>query len=592
MGFSNLIGFLKPKEEPEFKPEDERAAHYVHTVEDNELEDSEKKNDFTQTTYPSDSASEHTGADFIVDLDGKAGSKAYNHIFKDPKVAKYWTDIYEETKYENRHLIDPELTWTPKEERKVVLKSDWHACLWAFIMFLALDVDRYNLQNAIAGGLLKDLGSDGKPLSTNVYNLGMTLNLVCFLGAELPSQLVSKAVGADRFLPAQVTLWSVVAICQCVMKNKAGFLVTRCLVGFLEGGFLCEQITWLTYFYTHDEFVKRAAWFYVANPLTQMFSGLLAAAIYSTLEGRGGWSGWRYVFLIEGLVTLFLGLVSFKMPSGPAHTRTWFRPKGWYTDKEEKIMANRIVRDDPYKGTMNNRTGVSLIMVWRAIFDYDIWLLYLSRFLTDTISAPISNYMPLLLKGMGFSTVKTNLLMVPYRFVACVTMVLHGEIASRTRQNGWALLIVPLWVLIPIIAMRWWPGFLIDKWATYGLLFVALCGPPSTPLTVSWNSSNSFSVSRRTVSAALMNMYSQAGGIVGSQIFQASDAPRYPKGLEALVGLGIATCLIVLATRYYYVFRNKYRERKWNSMSVGEQLDYIHNSKDEGNKRLDARFAT
>lgn len=88
-----------------------------------------------------------------------------------------------------------------------------------------------------------------------------------------------------------------------------------------------------------------------------------------------------------------------------------------------------------------------------------------------------------------------------------------------------------------------------------------------------------------------MNMYSQTGGIVGSQIFQAEDAPRYPKGLNALVGIGIAACVVVIATRYYYVFCNKYRERKWNRMTVDEQLDYIHNSTDEGNKRLDARFA-
>lgn len=581
-----LLNLWQKKNSQEFLPEDQQGhIDYVKSVttEDN---DSSKKANY-QSTYLSDSASDTSGVkpSLVIDPEDSSGSKAYNHIFKDPEAAAYWQNLYEETKYESRHLVDPELTWTPEEERKVVWKSDFHACFWAFIMFLALDIDRYNLKNATADNLLEDLN-----MTQSDYNLGNTINLVCFLGAELPSQLVSKAVGADWFLPTQVTIWSLVAICQCRMKDRAGFLATRALVGFFEGGFLPEQITWLSYFYTHDEFVKRSAWFYVANPLTQMFSGLLAAAIQN-LDGTMGWSGWRFVFLIEGLVTLAIGLASYKMPAGPANTRTWYRKKGWYTDREEKIMANRIVRDDPSKGTMNNRTGVSFKMLWRAFSDYDMWLLYLSRFAIDIIATPLSNYVSIILtKELGFTTIKTNLLMVPYNFVQIFTMLGQSHIATRLKQNGFSLFFSPFWLLVPIVCMRAWPGFIENHWGSYALIFVALAYPPSWPITISWSSANSFSVSRRTVSSAIMNMFSQAGSIVGSNIFQPTDAPKYKRGLESLIGISAAACVLCILTRYYYILRNKQRDKKWDKMTVEEQVEYIKTTTDEGNKRLDSRF--
>lgn len=488
------------------------------------------------------------------------------------------------TKYESRHLVDPELTWTPEEEKKVIWKADFHALGWAFIMFVALDIDRYNLANATADGILDDLN-----MNTNDYNLGNTLYLIFFLVSELPSQLLAKAVGTDRFLPAQMCIWSIVAVCQSRIENRAGFLVTRALVGFCEGGFLPEMITWLSYFYTHDEFTKRMAWFYVANPLTKIFASLLAVGI-QRLENTGGWKGWRYVFLIEGLMTLFVGLISFKMPAGPANTRTWFRKKGWFTDREEKIMANRIVRDDPSKGTLNNRAGVKPKMLWNALTDYDMWPLYIDRFVVNMIGTPIGQYFPILLRNMEYTPIQINLLMIPECVASIFTLLGTSYLAAKTKLTGPVWFIVPLWYFCVIIPIRWWPGFMENHWGTYALLFVFGCAPPS-PLPISWNSANSFSVSRRAVSVAIQNMFSQASGVVGSNIFQKNDnPPYYPKGKETVLGLSIAGGVLVLSTSLYYHLRNQYKERKWNSMTVEEQRDYVQNTTDLGNKRLDNRF--
>lgn len=140
-------------------------------------------------------------------------------------------------------------------------------------MFMALQLDRGNISQALSDNMLKDLG-----LTTNDFNTGQTIFYVTFLAAELPSQLISKKLGPDRWIPAQITLWSIVAICQSRLNGKASFFVTRALLGLLEGGFIADTISWLSYFYTGIELPIRLSFFWTSLTLTQIFSSLLAFA--------------------------------------------------------------------------------------------------------------------------------------------------------------------------------------------------------------------------------------------------------------------------------------------------------------------------
>jgi hypothetical protein len=84
------------------------------------------------------------------------------------------------------------------------------------------------------------------------------------------------------------------------------------------------------------------------------------------------------LFLVEGGITLIVGIATFfRMPPGPTQTKTWFRPKGWFTEEEEVIAVSRILRDDPSKGDMHNRQALTPRKLWRALCDYDLWPLYI-----------------------------------------------------------------------------------------------------------------------------------------------------------------------------------------------------------------------
>ncbi|TEY70373.1 hypothetical protein BOTCAL_0105g00150 [Botryotinia calthae] len=528
-----------------------------------------------------DSAFVSTASD--SDEDGSAFAK---NLFLDPDVRDHWTAVYEKSQYECRHAFDPNLTWTEEEERRLVRRLDWRVCLWACVMFFGLQVDRGNLTQAVADNLLDDLN-----LSTNDYNFGNQIFLFSFLLAELPSQLVSKKIGPDRWIPLQITLWSVVAMSQCAIKGKSGFYATRSMLGLLEGGFIPDIVLWLSYFYTSKELPVRLSFFWTTLSGTTIITSILAFALLH-LRGVSGWAGWRWLFLIEGLITLLVGLASFfMMPASAVQTKAWFRPKGWFTDREISIVVNRVLRDDPSKGDMHNRQAITPKKLWHAAKDYDLWPLYAIGMIAYIPQSPPQSYITLTLKNLGFSTFNTNLLTIPYSVFHIIMLLLITQLSERANERTLVSMIQPLWTLPCIIALRFWPGAGVQAWNTYALVTVLLSYPYCHAILVAWTSKNSNNVGTRSVSSALYNMAVQLGNICANFIYRTDDKPLYHRGNTQLLIINIAAIAVFLLTKLYYIMRNKQRERVWNAMTAEEQQDYKRNTKLSGSSRLDFRFA-
>jgi hypothetical protein len=233
---------------------------------------------------------------------------------------------------------------------------DKRICTFVCLMFFALQLDRGNISQALSGGLLNDLG-----INTNEYNYGQTIFYVSFLLAELPSQLISKKIGPDNWIPIQMVSWSLVASMQAFLSGRNSFYACRALLGLIEGGFIPDNILYLSYFYTGWELPTRLSWFWVSYQSTQIVSAFLAFGILR-LDGLNGMEGWRWLFALEGMLTGLIGIAAwFYLPPSPTQSATTikFNPfrgeKGWFSEHEEKIMVNRILRDDPSKGDMHNR---------------------------------------------------------------------------------------------------------------------------------------------------------------------------------------------------------------------------------------------
>ncbi|ROV98043.1 hypothetical protein VMCG_07076 [Cytospora schulzeri] len=473
-------------------------------------------------------------------------------VFDDPDTAvKY----HPKPEWENYHRFDPSARWTWGEERKLVRKIDIRIMIFAIVMFMALEIDRSNLTQALTDDFLDDLH-----ITTNDYNLGNTVFKLAFLLSELPSQLVSKWMGPDRWIPTQLTIWSII-------------------------------ILYLSYFYKHSELSIRLGYFWTGMNLADIISSFLA---YGLLHMRGvaGYAGWRWLFLIEGVFTLIVGLLAYGlMPAGPCQTASWFRgKKGWFDEREQTIIVNRVIREEPSKSDMHNREPVTPKLLWQSLQDFDLWPLYLIGLVFQVPMTPESQYLSLTLKGAGFGTFETNLLMIPSYIGRTITMLMLTYLGEIWNELTFTAMIGQIWalpLLICMVALELGGG---NRWVLYAVVMLIVSSPGAHPIQVGWNSRNANAVRSRTVSAACYNMFVQGGGIIASNIYRDDDKPLYRRGNKVLLGICCMNIGLYLLTKAYYVFRNKQRDKKWNALSEDERLEYLSSTTDQGNKRLDFRF--
>ncbi|GKZ56158.1 hypothetical protein AnigIFM49718_001382 [Aspergillus niger] len=502
-------------------------------------------------------------------------------VFDDPSLAPFYQP---HPKYENLHRFDPSARWTYREETKVRRKTDWSILLWILVMFFGLNLDRGNLSNANSDNLLGDLN-----LTTNDYKNAQNMYRVGFLIAEIPSQMLGKAIGPDRWIPVQIILWSFASGGQFFMHNRAGFFACRFFIGLFMGGFIPDSILYLSYFYTKAEMPFRLALFW----FTDSISGVIASFIaYGVLHMRGvdGREGWRWLFLIEALISFVIGCLSFLfLVPGPTQTRTWWNPKGIFSEREETIIVNRVLRDDPSKGDMHNRQALSLGMLWKSLKDYDLWPIYIIGIMFEIPTSPPKSYLTLSLTGIGFSTFQTTLLSIPVTVFAAINLVLVALLSEFWGQISIVCLLTQLWSL-PLLIVLYTSAGSLSNWGLYAVSFILLGWPNPQAAQVSWCSRLSNSVRTRAVSAAIFNIMIQLSGIASSNIYRSDDKPLYRRGNRQLIAINVATIVMYALAKFYYVSRNRWKKAQWDKMTAQEKATYLETTTDEGNKRLDFYF--
>jgi hypothetical protein len=291
-------------------------------------------------------------------------------------------------------------------------------------------------------------------------------------------------------------------------------------------------------------------------------------------------------------MTLVIGLFAFLlMPAGPCQTASWFRgKKGWFNEREQKIIVNRVLRDDPNKSDMHNRQPITPRLLWQSLKDYDLWPLYMLGLTFQVPMIPPNQYLTLTLRGLGFDTFQTNLLTMPFTVGHIITMLLVAYLAEVTGQLTLVAGIGQIWALPFLIYLNAVDLANVNRWVIYAVTTLLLSYPNAHPIQVGWNSRNSNTVRSRTVSAACYNMFVQASSVTAANIYRADDAPYYRRGNRQLLGILCMNIVLYGLVKTYYVLRNKQKDRKWNAMTPEERLDYLASTTDQGNKRLDFRF--
>lgn len=264
-------------------------------------------------------------------------------------------------------------------------------------------MDRGNLSNALADNFLNDL-----KLTTDDYNNGTSIQLICFFTAEFPVQFLTKRYGFKYVLPSMMVFWSTASWAQAFMTDRTSFYLGRAFIGLGEGGFIPSTILFATYFYTSKELAVRLGVFWSTLNVARVVSALLAAGLLQ-MRGIAGRPGWFWLFLLEGILTLLIGLVSFiYLPVSPTHTKGGLWRKPWYTEREEVIMTNRILRDDPAKGLTHIYEPARWKDVKGAWADKSMWPLYFIGLIAYIPASPVQGKSRQCDSAHGFPSLKVG----------------------------------------------------------------------------------------------------------------------------------------------------------------------------------------
>ncbi|KAK0657863.1 major facilitator superfamily transporter [Cercophora newfieldiana] len=529
----------------------------------------------------------------VDDIEDRAPSTNAGYDYDSDKSAVVGRDklsnvVPPDDKFEGKHRWDLEATWTPEEEKAVVRKTDIWLMSWLCVMFFGLQLDRGNLSNALADDFLNDMN-----LTSDDYNNGTTIQLVCFLAAEFPVQLITKRYGFRRVLPIMMFAWGTVTWAQSWMHERAGFYVTRGLIGACEGGFIPGAILYATYFYTSKELAVRLSVFWSTLNVARVISALLAAGILE-MRGIGGKPGWFWLFLLEGLLTVVLAVISFiYLPASPTNTTGLLFRKPWYTERQEVIMINRVLRDDPAKGLTALKERIKWKDVKDTLSDKSIWGLYFIGLIAYIPASPVQGYLTLTLKRLGFSTFNTNMLTIPSAVLQIITMLLLSFSSDYFEERTFHCLFGEMWIMPLLVALLTLPDG-GREWGRFTLITLVSGYPYFHPIVTSWISENTFDVKKRAIAAAVYNIIVQVGSLISSQIYRRWDAPYYKTGNKVLVSICALSAVTFVVQRIVLVHLNKKKEEKWQQMSSEEKLVYqndLASREKEGNKRLDFRFA-
>ncbi|KAJ9635923.1 hypothetical protein H2201_000081 [Coniosporium apollinis] len=359
-------------------------------------------------------------------------------------------------------------------------------------------------------------------------------------GLESYYKPIDKYEGLHRFDPEFE--WEPEHELKVVRKIDKGI----CLI---EGGFIPDTILYLSYFYTGPELPARLSWFWVSYQSTQVISAFLAFGILR-LRGRNGMEGWRWLFALEGMLTGLIGIVSyFYLPPSPTQTASKFRGKdGWFSEHEEKIVVNRILRDDPSKGDMHNCQGLGLRNIWGCLSDWHMWPIYLLGLSWLIPSQPMQAYLTLQLRAVGFDTFQTNLLTIPAYALFILQLLLWTWVSEKINQRFLTGLISQIWVMPLLIALALIP-------------------------------------------ARASSIIAQNWSILTAQIYRDDDKPLYRRGNKILIAVCAYNFVLFIGAKLFYSHINNRRQKVWDSMTQEKKEEYLATTKDRGNKRLDFRFA-
>jgi len=377
---------------------------------------------------------------------------------------------------------------------------------------------------------------------------------------QIPSNMFLNYIGKPSiYLPACMILWGVLSCLTGTAQNFTEALLTRFFLGFVEASFFPGALFLLSKWYKRSELGLRTALLSCGLLISNAFGSLMASGILSGMQGKLGHAAWRWLFFIEGTLTILVAVIAvFVLPDFPQNSH-------WFLSPDEIRLAELRMQEDVglSDGDETERKGSRFPGLLEAFGDWRMYWLALA--LTSlVVSLSFNAFFPTLTATLGYSPTVTLLLCAPpwvFATVVAFAVSRHSDITGERCFH----IVIPLFIgiigfIIAISTMR--------LAARYFALFLMAQSYSGFICFFTWTS-NTFArpPSKRAVALAFINAFSQLGNIAGSYVWQKSWGPTYAHSYAICVSTSALCIVMCFILRQALSKENKRLEQ--NESSVG-----------------------
>lgn len=457
--------------------------------------------------------------------------------------------------------LDPNSPEYKELERRLVRKIDIRLMPITILLYILNYLDRNSISTARDNGLERDLGLKGQE-----YQTALSILYVGYITFQIPSNLFMTKLGRPSlYIPTFVTLWGVVSACTAATTGYHSLLAVRIILGAVESAFFPAALAMLSFFYRKNEMATRTALLFSGSIISNAFSGLISAGILSRMEGKAGLPAWKWLFIIEGAITVVVAAMAvFILPDMPENSK--------FLSVEERQMAvNRLKLDVGTSLSPGEDEGTPMQGLVMAVKDVKVWVL--AFMLTSvTVGVGFNQFFPTIVGSLGYSHTVTLLLTAPiwlFAFFACLANGLHSDrVQERTLH-----IIIPL--LFGIV------GFIISSTTTslgarFFALFIEASSYAGYTCVLGWIAPSIPTPRyKKAVALALINAFSQLGNISASYVWPKKWGPKYWQSNTISSAMFVACIALVLLHRAMLK-----RENAQLDKIKQEQLTYAAASED------------
>lgn len=430
----------------------------------------------------------------------------------------------------------------PEKEKAVLRKFDKWVLPQAFVFILLNYLDRSNLGNARVFGFEESVGLKG-----NEFGNLVTLFFVPYILTEVFWVTAVKRYGPNYVITVALFGWCAATIATGFVRNYGQALACRMLLGLFEAGVApCFAFIFST-IYARESTAKRIALINLANVTSGAFGGMFAYAI-QWMGPRRGLEAWRWLFIIEGSVSLAIcaGCL-FSFPNTPE--------TAWFLNEDDKaLMRLRKQRDAFYKGDDKFQWK----WVKAGLTDPFVYVASIAFFTSSVAIFGYGTFLPTLIRGFGYDSFQANYLTIPVYAVGAVSLATQAYWSDRLKKRALFLVLSAM----PVIA-----AYLIivgtdNRIAGYIAMYILVLGVYSVScLMITWMATNLVPDYKRSVGLPIFCSIGNCSGFVAGQLYPASQGPRYVMGNSISAGLEAVSVVFIALTWLLLRRRNAQKEK-------------------------------